>query len=223
VRLAMFPVVKSGIDSGLAYLVAGLEHVDTFFGSRTVRPKDTRVKLTGKWAASPARLPPCKPQGCPRAALSERESSRDGRCRGWDHSAPGRQPAERLPTACWCASLGSLPTWGLAGRPGGVASRDRARERSARNHSVKLVFHSVTSRFARRTKRTAVAIACRRARPRRFFTGKEGPMPWRARASAGGAATRTTSAARGANALAEGRSCAIAERSVWVMVKLLRW
>jgi hypothetical protein len=46
VRFAMFPVVKSGIDSGLPYLVARLEHVDTLFGSHTVRPKDMRVKLS---------------------------------------------------------------------------------------------------------------------------------------------------------------------------------
>jgi hypothetical protein len=75
VRLAMFPVVKSGIDSGLPYLVARLEHVDTLFGTPTLRPKDMRVKLTENWTASPAWLPLGNrvEAGC--RAVSERESS----------------------------------------------------------------------------------------------------------------------------------------------------
>jgi hypothetical protein len=46
VRIVVFPVVKNGIDSGLPYLVARLEHVNSLFGSATMRPKDMRVKLT---------------------------------------------------------------------------------------------------------------------------------------------------------------------------------
>jgi hypothetical protein len=46
VRLVVFPVVKNRIDSGLPYLVARFEHVNSLFGSATLRPKDMRVKLT---------------------------------------------------------------------------------------------------------------------------------------------------------------------------------
>jgi hypothetical protein len=44
VRLAMLAVVKNGIDSGLPYLVARLEHVGPSFGSPSLLPKELRVK-----------------------------------------------------------------------------------------------------------------------------------------------------------------------------------
>ncbi len=48
VWLAVLAVVKNGIDSGLPYLVARLEHVGPTFGSPRLRPKDVRVKLVAE-------------------------------------------------------------------------------------------------------------------------------------------------------------------------------